>query len=81
MTTFRVLTNVTAFRNGFRIVVTSIHADLEHSTPLIDVETGEATDREGALRLRGELVARVISKIGERGDNVVQVREIGDFDF
>jgi hypothetical protein len=81
MTTFRVLTYVTASRSGYKIVVTSIHADLEHSTPLVDMEAGEAGNREEALRLRGELVERLIAKIGLRGDSVIQVREIGDFDF
>ncbi len=80
MALFRVLTYVTARDGGFHISVTSSRADVEHSTPLADVETADVATRDDARSTRAELVERVIAKISARGDHVVQVREIGDFD-
>ena len=77
---YRIITYVRAEGSGFQISVTSTRANVEHSIPLTDVETGEAATREDALRVRAELVGRVIARIRERGDNVILVREIGDID-
>ena len=77
---FRILTYVVAQDGAFRISATSSRSDVEHSTPLADVETGEAATRAEALKLRAELVEKVSARVRARGDTVVQIREIGDID-
>lgn len=80
MASFRILTYLRAEGTGFHVSVTSVRTDVEHSTPLTDGEARDAASREEAVRLRAELVERLIAKISGRGDSVVQIREIGDLD-
>ena len=80
MALFRILTYIVAQDAGYRVSATSSRSDVEHSTPLADVETGEAPTREEALKMRAQLVEKVSAKVRARGDTVVQVREIGDID-
>lgn len=80
MATFRVVTYVQPTDAGYEISATSTRADVDHSVPMTDVETGDAASIQEALRIRAELLERVISKIHERGDTVLQVQEIGALD-
>jgi hypothetical protein len=77
---FRILTYVVKQDGAFRVSATSSRSDVEHSTPLADVETGEAPTKADALTMRAALVEKVSAKVRARGDTVVQIREIGDID-
>ena len=77
---FRIITYVVSQDGAFRVSATSSRSDVEHSTPLADVETGEAPTKAEALAIRAALVEKVSAKVRARGDTVVQIREIGDID-
>ena len=80
MATFRILTYIRREADGYQITISTARADVERSVPLTEGDTASAVDRDEALRIRGELVANLISQIQERGDAVIQIRELGDID-